>query len=155
VIIREALAEDAGDISLLISSLAEKYILPNCSPDGGNLLMASMTTDSIKQYLVEGYQYHVAEAASALVGAIGMKNNTHLFHLFISDLYQGQGLSKKLWEKAKTACLLRGNNGEFTVNSVPDAKGVYLKLGFVPTGGIREKNGIKDIPMQMTRPRAC
>ena len=147
--IREAIQNDASQISLLISTLAEKYILPSCSNEGGKLLLASMTSDSIKQYINDGYQYHVVEDDSSVIGVVGIKNNCHLYHLFVSDSHQGRGLSKRLWVHAKNVCLQNGNEGVFTVNSALNAKSVYLKLGFTPTGEIREKSGIKDIPMEI------
>ncbi|NRB24598.1 GNAT family N-acetyltransferase [Shewanella sp.] len=147
--IRKSIQQDASVISPLITALAEKYILPTCTGEGGKLLLASMTIESIEQYFTDGYQYHVAEDAGGIMGVVGIKNNAHLYHLFVAEAHQGQGISTQLWEHAKEACLQKGNKGVFTVNSALNAKNVYLKLGFSPTGCIREKSGIKDIPMQM------
>jgi GNAT superfamily N-acetyltransferase len=149
MIIRNSTQEDATGISLLISTLTEKYILPTCKNDSSNVLLGSMTADSIRRYFADGYQYHVAEDESGIIGVVGIKNNSHLYHLFVSDPHQGQGISKKLWEHAKGVCLQNGNKGVFTVNSALNAKNVYLKLGFSPTGDIQEKLGIKNIPMKI------
>jgi hypothetical protein len=37
------------------------------------------------------YQYHVAERAGALVGVVGIRNPSHLYHLLVDDRYQRQG----------------------------------------------------------------
>lgn len=147
--IRKANHQDISNISALILTLAEKYILPNCTIEGGKSLLASMTSTSIKGSFNESYQYHISEDKGCLTGVVGMKNNSHLYHLFVSDSHQGQGLSRKLWEHARDQCLQKGNNGFFTVNSALNATNIYLKLGFTPAGEIRETSGIKDIPMQI------
>lgn len=149
MIIRKSTQEDATAISMLISTLTKKYILPTCKNDSRNVLLSSMTADSIRQYFTDGYQYHVAEDESGIIGVVGIKNNSHLYHLFVSDSHQGKGISNQLWEHAKDVCLQNGNKGVFTVNSALNAEDVYLKLGFSPTGDIQEKLGIKNIPMQI------
>jgi GNAT superfamily N-acetyltransferase len=108
-----------------------------------------MTVDSISQNFNKGHQYHVVEEHGCIIGVVGIKNNAHLYHLFVSDTHQGKGLSRKLWEHAKYACIQKGHRGFFTVNSAINAKDVYLKLGFMPTGEVNEKSGISYIPMQM------
>lgn len=149
MIIRKSTQEDATGISTLISTLTEKYILPTCRNDSSNLLLGSMTADSIRRYIADGYQYHVAEDESGIIGVVGIKNNSHLYHLFVADSHQGQGISKKLWQHAKGVCLKNGNPGVFTVNAALNAKNVYLKFGFLQTGDVQEKLGIKNIPMQI------
>ncbi len=148
--LRPAKASDINAISKLLTALCTKYILPDCTAEGGKLLLASMTPDLIKKYFDAGYQYHVADVDGIVVGVVGIKENIHLYHLFVADPHQGKGLSTKLWEMAKNECLAKGNKGFFTVNSAISAKNVYIKLGFVSTEGIRERSGIKDIPMQLT-----
>mgnify|MGYP000750349537 CR=1 FL=1 len=149
MIIREAVQSDADGISLLISTLSKKHIAPSCTNEGVEILLASMTVCSIKQYLNEDYHYYVAEEEEGLIGVVGMKNNSEIYHLFVSDSHQGQGLSRKLWEVAKSACLLNNNKGFFTVNSAVNAKHIYLKFGFLPIDDVLDNLGIKEIPMQL------
>ncbi|MFT5674304.1 MAG: N-acetylglutamate synthase-like GNAT family acetyltransferase [Paraglaciecola sp.] len=149
MIFRKAQQDDIDAISKLLIVLVKKYIVSSCSGVGGELILASMTPDAIKKYFDSGYQYHVAEDDGAVVGVVGMKNNSHLYHLFIADPQQGLGLSRTLWEIARDECLANGNTGMFTVNSALNAQNVYLKFGFKPIDGIREKFGIKDIPMTL------
>lgn len=147
--IREAVRNDSGKISSLVSTLSKKYIAPTCTKEGIEVLLKSMTEESIQRYLNEGYRYFVAEEGECIVGVIGMKNNTEIYHLFVSDSHHGQGVSRRLWELAKSVCLLNGNKGFFTVNSAVNAKGVYIKFGFSPAGGITTNSGIQEIPMNM------
>lgn len=149
MIIRKATIVDANEISQLITKLVIKYILPTCSEAGGQLILNSMASSCIADYLQVGYEYHVAELNGELIGAVGMKDNAHLYHLFVADSQQGKGLSRQLWEQAKDVCLAQGNIGKFTVNSALNSTDVYLKFGFVPICGIREKFGVKDMPMEL------
>jgi GNAT superfamily N-acetyltransferase len=150
MLLREAKINDANAISLLISQLAKKYIMPDCTVEGAELLLSSMTKQAIENYINSGYQYIVAMNEDQIVGVVGMKEHSHLYHLFVDDKYQGLGLSTSLWKMAKDKALLKGNISEFTVNSTPNARKVYMKLGFVPLFPdrmVRIKNGVKDIPM--------
>jgi len=156
MIIRKAKQSDVDGISQLTTTLVTKYILPTCSKDGGQLILASMAPSCISDYLDAGYQYHVAQLNGELIGVIAMKDNSHLYHLFVAESQQGKGLSRILWELARDACLANGNKGKFTVNSALNAVDVYLKFGFVPVldinenSGIRERSGVKDMPMALT-----
>lgn len=147
--IREAVRCDADEISLLISTLSRKFIVPDCTYEGTKRLLGSMTADSINRYLFEGYRYYIALQNDHVVGVIGIKDNSEIYHLFVSEFNQGQGLSRKLWQVAKDECVLRGNKGFFTVNSAVNAKNVYLRFGFSATGGIIDNRGIKEIPMEL------
>lgn len=64
-----------------------------------------MTPDSIERYMQTGYRYHVAEMDAKLVGVIGIRDNVHLYHLFVAERYQRQGLAKKLWQFAMEVSL--------------------------------------------------
>ncbi len=149
MIFRKAQRDDIEAISKLLTEMTKKYILSSCTSEGGEIILSSMSPDSIKAYFDSGYQYHVAEDDGAVVGVVGMKDNSHLYHLFIADSQQGRGLSRALWELARDECLANDNEGRFTVNSALNAQDVYLKFGFTPVDGIRERFGIKDIPMTL------
>jgi GNAT superfamily N-acetyltransferase len=152
--IRQASYGDATKISELVIRLAVQDILPSCSASGGQTLLESMSPDAIAGYLGGSYHYYLLEdhtpaGQKPLVGVIGIRDNNHLYHLFVAKTHQGLGLGKRLWLHAKDECLAKGNTGRFTVNSALNAQNVYLKLGFTPLGAIRENQGIKDIPMEL------
>ena len=84
-----------------------------------------------------------------IVGIVGIKDNKHLYQLFVDEDYQRQGIARKLWQFAMQKCLDSGNSGEFTVNSLLYAKAIYEKLGFVAQSGPVERKGVVEIPMKM------
>lgn len=148
-LIRRASYSDASEISRLIEPLVIKYILPTCSEAGGELLLNSMNTQSIEKYLSYGYEYSVAEVTGQIIAVIGIKENSHLYHLFVNDDYKGQGIAKLLWENAKEQCLKTGNAGYFTVNSALSAVSLYQNWGFIALSEVRIRSGIKDVPMRL------
>lgn len=147
--IRVASKADITTISELICTLVTKHVLPSCSAQGAKILLNSMSVQSIESYFDLGYQYSVAVIDEQIIAVIALKNNSHLYHLFVADSHQGQGIAKQLWEQSKTVAIIAGNPGIFTVNSALNAAALYRKWGFVDTQEVRQTNGIKDIPMRL------
>lgn len=146
--IRLAKKADSDDMSSLAIALTEKYLSPDFPRSAGMNLVSSMSTESIATNIENGFEYHIAVIDDEIVGLIGIKSNAHLYHLFVSELHQGKGIAKLLWEAAKSKCYEKGNREKVTVNSSLYAKGFYEKLGFVPVSGVQERNGIPAIAME-------
>ncbi len=145
--IREASPADAGAISRLILPLGEKFIACDLLPAGARVLLKSFQADSITGYFEAGYRYHVAEEDGRLVGVVGVRDNCHLYHLFVDEAHHQQGIARRLWKVAHQAAITAGNPGRFTVNSSPYAVSVYRRLGFVETGPAECSKGVVCIPM--------
>ncbi len=148
--IRRATIEDALAISNLIRPLAQRYIAHEFTPQGAANLLASLDAAAIEGYLASTFEYHLAEAHGSVVGVVGVRENSHLYHLFVADDYRGHGLARRLWHVARDACRQAGNLGRFTVNSSSFAVGMYHKFGFIETGPPQTKNGVTSIPMKLT-----
>uniref|UniRef100_UPI0016807B3D GNAT family N-acetyltransferase n=1 Tax=Pseudoalteromonas sp. S16_S37 TaxID=2720228 RepID=UPI0016807B3D len=148
--IRKATLHDAQAISQLITTLTEKYVCPTCEDSARDILRNSMSVQCIASYLSDNYLYMVAiNERDEIVGVAGIKDSSHLYHLFVSDDYQGLGLSRRLWECVKAQALNNGNTGRFTVNSALNAESVYLRFGFKRLEGVRNRQGVLDIPMAL------
>ncbi|WP_455221178.1 GNAT family N-acetyltransferase [Kaarinaea lacus] len=148
--IREAETKDAAAISHLATVLSEKYITPEFTETVAESFLVSLTPSSIKTNMNNGFRYHVAESDDRIIGIIGIKQGSHLYHLFVDEAYQKQGIARQLWYVARDACIAAGNNKEFTVNSSRYALGFYEKLGFVAQSAPQERNGVVAIPMKLT-----
>jgi GNAT superfamily N-acetyltransferase len=149
MLIRLGASADSSEISKLLTYLAKKYIAVGFAAEGVNNLLQSMTPEAIESFFEQGFRYHIGEIESSVVGIVCTSDNSHLFHLFVDDRFQGQGYATQLWQVARDACLDAGNVGHFTVNSSLNAQDVYKRWGFSPIGGIREGGGVRDIPMRM------
>jgi ribosomal protein S18 acetylase RimI-like enzyme len=146
--IREAGLDDANEIGKLICTLANKFITPEFSSQAKEHFLSSNNGKSVEQNMKSGFSYLVATYSKRFVGVVGVKGNSHLYHLFVAENYQGKGLARQLWGKAMDECKRKGNRGTFTVNSSNNAIGVYEKLGFERIGPTVEKGGVFFNPME-------
>lgn len=147
--LRPGQAGDAAAISALILSL-QPYLTIEPDGAGAEEFLVTLAPDIIHRNLqAENYAYYLAYDGDVLAGVSAVRDNTHLFSLYVGSAWHGQGLGKRLWEVARDGALARGNPGSFTVNSSAFAESMYRHLGFVPTGPLAEMHGIRFIPMRL------
>lgn len=147
--IRPATVGDAAVISALILGVSRFFTL-HPDGEGAEAFLATVSAEAIGGYLASpAYAYLVAEEEGVLAGVVAVRDNTHLYHLFVAPAFHGRGLARQLWGAARDAALRAGNPGEFTVNSSIYAIPVYERFGFVPTGPRLEQNGIAFLPMKL------
>lgn len=147
--IRNATEADAKRISELIHSLSGPFTV-SPTGKGAELFFASITEQAIRSYLLaDNFSYLVAESGSELAGVVAMRDKRHLYHLFVAQAFQGQGLSRSLWATVRKAALAAGSAGHFTVNSSLNAVPVYERLGFTPSAPKVETHGIAFLPMKL------
>ena len=147
--IRRATPADAEAISALILGVSGYFTL---HPDGvgAEEFLETISPDAIRGYLTSpDFAYRVAEDEGGLGGVVAVRENRHLYHLFVAPSGHRRGLARRLWTGAMEAALRAGNPGEFTVNSTPYAVPVYERFGFVPTGPRVETKGIAFVPMRL------
>lgn len=136
--IRSATTADAADISALVLSLARHYTrdgeetLPDWLSDS---LSVQAMTEHISHDDNRSFVYVKAEK---IVGYIGIKAQRHIYHLFVHEGVQRQGLGRILWERALAEC----DTDIITVRSSLNAVPIYLKFGFGIEGPVMEKEGI-------------
>ena len=115
--IRLATIDDARVISELILPLATKFIAHEFSEEGQQNLLRSMQAEAIESLFRAGHRYHMAEDQGGVVGVIGVRDNSHVHHLFVAEGHQRCGLATDLWKVARDSCMEAGNPGRFTVFS--------------------------------------
>jgi GNAT superfamily N-acetyltransferase len=147
IVIRPAVLDDAARISELIRPLAEKFIAHEYSAVGAKNLLGSVTAEQIARRIDEGYRYHVAEEDGTMIGAIGIRDDSHVYHLFVAEGHQSKGIGRRLWETAKDDVRSRTSVERFTVNSSRFAIPFYRRLGFVETGPPQTMNEVLCFPM--------
>lgn len=148
--IRVATVTDAKTISEMICSLSHPFFT---FPDGRDAegFLRSIGENAVAGYISgENFSYYVGEEEGEIVGAIAIRDQKHLYHLFVLASCQRRQLGRQLWEHAKANALGFGNRGGFTVNSSLNAVPVYRAFGFEPTSRIRQANGISFLPMALT-----
>lgn len=148
--IERALTSDAEEISALITELSEPFFISPLRA-GAEPFLASVSAQAERQYLSSSnFLFYVARADTKLAGFVALRDNSHLFHLFVAKPYQGKGLSKQLWNLVKLQAVQKGNQGVFTVNASLNAIPVYEKFGFITKGGVQQTHGIAFQAMQFT-----
>lgn len=140
---------DAREISALILALSDPFF-DSPSREGAEPFLASIGVEALRGYLcADNFRYYVARTPTAIAGVIALRDNAHLFHLFVSPVFQSQGLARRLWDLARTAAQQAGNPGVFTVNASLNAVPVYQAFGFICQGGVQSKHGISFQPMRL------
>lgn len=153
--IRRAIASDVAAIAQVICISAQTHITPEFSAEAAAHFLQANNEAAISGFMQQGFVYFVVENTAAtgaeIIGCIGMRNHSHLYHLFINEAWQGQGLARRLWLQAMLYCEQQGNPGLYTVNSSNNAVAVYQALGFVRTGPMQQMHGVLFNPMQWER----
>jgi GNAT superfamily N-acetyltransferase len=150
VAIEVATPLDAAAISRLINGLSMHFTQDPQGTEAEAFLKTIGPAGIVALMEAPNMLYCKAVVGGQLAGVVALRDNTHLFHLFVDPAFQRQGLSRKLWLHVKTIALSKGHGGSFTVNSTPSAVPVYRRFGFVATGPQVDKNGISFVPMRST-----
>lgn len=146
---REATAEDAAPVAELIRRLSRPFLL-SPSGSGAERFFASISEDAIRRYIrADNFAYRVVLDRDELVAAVALRDNAHLYHLFVAESHQRQGLGRRLWDSIRRASLQAGNPGVFTVNSSLDAVPFYQGLGFVKIGRAVRRHGVAFVRMKL------
>ena len=146
--LRTGLPSDAEAIARLIASF-QSELTDDPSGAGAEAFLASVSVEAEREYLSsERYGYLLAYLDSQLAGFVAVRDGSHLFHLFVERTHQGQGVARRLWERALQELCAPDSDGGFTVNSTLSAVPVYEAFGFVAAGSIQRKHGISFLPMR-------
>lgn len=147
--IRPAVLEDAEAISRLIQGVAAAFLL-DPSGQGAERFMSSLSAEAIRRFVsAPNFLYFKACIGEELAGVVAVRDNNHLYHLFVASHFQGRGLARGLWKFAREQARSAGNPGFFTVNATPVAVPVYEKFGFSIQGSRVETMGIAYVPMRL------
>jgi len=142
---------DPSDAAPFCDLVARNLHLVAVDPSGtGTEAFRSQTSEqAFRRYLASPrYGYLTAQDNGRIVGFIGLRDRSHVMHLFVDPAYQRTGLGRQLWEAARSRDALPS----YTVNSSLNAQGFYQALGFQVAGPAREAYGVAYIPMMLVAP---
>lgn len=149
VYIEAASVGDAQAISHLVRGLAPSFTL-DPSGQGAEAFMDSISADGILRLMAApNFVYFKGRVGGELAGVLAVRDNAHLYHLFVHPGYQGRGVARGLWLHARARAEAAGNPGVYTVNSTPGAVPVYEKFGFRAVGLRVETMGMAYVPMRL------
>jgi ribosomal protein S18 acetylase RimI-like enzyme len=148
--IRPIEERDIAPVARLLNVLAREFIVHESPPEGASTFLRENDEDGIRRCIAMGHVYHVAEADGEIAGFISVRENKHLFHMFVAVKWQGQGLGRRLWEAARARAITDGGEGSFTVNASNYALPMYEALGFVRSAPMQCVKGLYFNPMALT-----
>jgi ribosomal protein S18 acetylase RimI-like enzyme len=147
MLVRALTQDDIPAVAALLESLAREHILHEFSAKAKEAFLSKNNASNLRQLVAKGFRYHVATVGGRIVGFVGTRDNIHLYHLFVANEFQRQGLGRRLWNTARAECMACGNHGAFTVNSSNNAIAAYERLGFVRSGPAVDMGGVLYNPM--------
>lgn len=153
--IRPASTTDSAAIASLIQSVAH-YFLSDSTGKGAAAFLSTISEAAILGHIANPrFRYFVGCVGGELAGVAALRDNMHIYHLFVSPAHHQQGLATSLWQHLQGLSIESGNTDCFTVNSSLYAVPVYLRWGFIPVGYPQIKDGIAFQPMRrpMVGPR--
>ncbi len=130
-------------------SLSDEFIVHECTIEAAASFARENDVNGITAFVRAGMAYYVADIDGLIAGFIAIRENKHIFHMFVDKAFHRQGIAKALWQVAREAAIDAGNPGVFTVNASNYAMPVYEAMGFVRTASRQCKNGIEYNPMQI------
>lgn len=147
--IRLATPDDAPAISRVIKSLSG-YFLTHPDGAGAETVLQSIEPAGIAEFIAAPHFCHwVVCVQGQVIAVAGLRDNTHLYHLFVAKEWQKHGVGRALWQKVMSAALTVGNANAFTVNSTAYGQAVYERFGFTSTGPVTQRDGMMYIPMAL------
>ena len=138
---RLARIEDAPAITRLARRVVRRWILPHQPRAAVVALEQSLSTATIRGKIQAGQRFHLAFVDGVLAGIAAVRDDRHVFQLFVGTRHQGRGIARKLWERLRRDCMRRAGTREFTLNASLGAIPVYLRLGFVRDARPVERRG--------------
>jgi GNAT superfamily N-acetyltransferase len=148
MLIRPLDAADLPACARLLRASALEFIVHESSVEGACTFLRENDEAGMRAYVAAGHVYHVAVDGGEIAGFISIRDNSHVFHMFVDKRWHGQGLARRLWEVARAASLARGGSGSFTVNASNHAVPVYTALGFERTAPTQCLKGLYFNPMR-------
>ncbi len=147
--IRLASPDDALAISELIKRLTSFFLIDQHGRGAEGFLQSLEPQSILTLITAPNFSYFVGDDGGELLGVVAMRDNGHLYHLFVAEYAHRRGYGRKFWEHVKQRAIQAGNKGYFTVNSTVFAVPSYESLGFKITGTKVEAHGIAFVPMAM------
>lgn len=147
MIIRKAEIADASEIRKLVLSLAH-FFLEDVNDSIPLWFLESLEVSAFEsRFSDEKFTNFVYLEEPAIKAYISIKNGSHVYHLFVSEEFQGKGIAKKLWNHAKSQLPASAYEVRSSIFAIP----VYQSFGFTITEPASSKDGIRFQTMKKSK----
>jgi len=149
---RPMASEESERVCQLVSRTFMRDVAPYFSPAGAERYLTEIDADAMARRL--GADHHAILAVSGRnetpAGVIEIREYRHIRMLFVDGPFQRRGIARALMDRAVARCRARRRAlVEISVNASPNAVAAYIRMGFRPTDGEREIEGIRFTPMAL------
>ena len=138
------------DVCDLVIRVFHEFVAHQYSEEGVQEFLKYTEPQALLKRCQEDDFVSLATTQGKIVGMIELVGNNHISLFYTDSPLQGIGIGRRLLNKSLEICM---NNDpaptEITVNSSPNAVGIYKKLGFNVTEPEKEINGIRFVPMKL------
>lgn len=145
---RPASTDELPAVAAFVRAVYDARVAPDESAEGRATFAAYVAPEAMAARL-DAHAIWVAERAGRMVGALEMREGTHVALLFVALDAQRQGIARRLLEAALGPA---ARWPALTVNSTPGAVAAYGRLGFVAVAPPTTRNGLRFQAME--RPAA-
>ena len=145
--IRQATLADVQNIQSLVDFAVDPETNEDFDETGVKLFNIINERSEIKARIQNSdYLILCYEEGEIILGLIAIYSNEKIYQLFVHPDARLKGISKQLWQTAKSLCD-DNNPGKYSVRSSTEAGAVYKKFGFKLTAERQLQNGIYYYPM--------
>lgn len=149
-VIRKMEPGEEEQVCRLVRQVFNEFVAPLYTQEGAEEFLRYVDSDLMAKRARSNHFALLAEAGGNLVGAIELRDFSHVSLLFVAREAQRRGIAKRLLQEALTIAIESEQElSEVSVHSSPNAVEAYEKLGFQPEGPEQLEHGIRFIPMKM------
>lgn len=143
--------EEYREVSDLVARVFRADVAPHYSQEGIDEFLTYASPDALLNRSRQNHFVLVARVEEGIIGAIEVRNHSHISLLFVDSAYQRQGIAKELLRRALQRCQAHDPDLQaFTVNASPNAVGAYEQFGFQAQGPLQVRHGIAFVPMVLS-----
>jgi len=140
-----------GALDLIWSVFAE-FEAPACSDEGIDEFWSHIDYEYLLHRFGEGViRFWGAFENGTMVGVCAVRDLDHILFLYVKGDYHRRKIGSLLLKKAMMDCReIDPHLSRVTVHSSVYALPFFQAMGFTPTGGQQEQNGMVFIPMEVS-----
>ncbi len=147
---RKMVTDESDVVSRFVCSVFGSSVAPLYTKRGRRKFREYADPEAISLRIGTDHFVLLAVEDSRIAGMIEMRRHRHVSLLFVESDRQGRGLGRDLLRRAMEICRSADPDlREITVNSSPNAVGVYGRMGFETTGREQNINGVRSTPMRL------
>jgi ribosomal protein S18 acetylase RimI-like enzyme len=136
--------------SNIVNNVFNEFVGKDYSEEGNKTFNEYIEPKNIMERLNNKDNYFfIAKYNNEIIGMLEIRNKDHIALFFVRKEFHNKGVGKILFDNYITM-IKQENTGinAINVNSSIYAEKIYSKLGFIKIDEIKEKDGIKYIPME-------